>query len=232
MSNLIVAIDGPSASGKSTVSRKVAAILHCVYVDSGSFYRTLTWKALQSGVMGAEQESVLAVMRSMGVEYFLADGAVGMRVDRVDPGQAIRAESVRENVSVVSAIPGVRAWMVGQLRGLQRFGDLVMEGRDIGTVVFPQTPFKFFLDANPGERARRRHLELAQVEGRSDLGQVQESLLQRDKRDRTRATAPLKIAADAVVIDTTGITIDEVVRRIVEGVRRDRDDKTTTIPAD
>lgn len=219
MSKLIVAIDGPSASGKSTVSRTVAAALGCVYVDSGSYYRGLTWKVLQAGVSPQDGECVVRVMRAMRMELFLESGGVRFRIDEVDPGQAIRSNAVRESVSAVAAIPEVRDWMVELFRGMTRFGGIVMEGRDIGTVVFPETPHKFYLDADPAERARRRCQELQQQEGRAVIDDVLQSLSRRDTRDSQRAAAPLRVAADAVVIESTAMSIDDVVATIVKRVR-------------
>lgn len=219
MSSFIVAIDGPAASGKSTVSRKVAALLHGAHVDSGSLYRGLTWKCLQAGVSCRDEEAVVRIMRALRMDFFLDGGSVRFTIDGEDPGAGIRSEAVGEKVSAVAAMPRVRAWIVERLRDMSRFGSLVVEGRDIGTVVFPDTPFKFFLDADPGERARRRLGDLATGTGASSFSRVKTSLLRRDALDSGRATAPLARAADARVIDTTGLSIDEVVAVIVNTVR-------------
>lgn len=222
MSNFIVTIDGPSASGKSTVSKKVAALLDCVYVDSGSLYRGLTWKVIQSGVSSEEEDAVVKVMKAMRMAFFLDAGAVRFTIDKKDPGAGLWSETVRKHVSPVAAMPQVRAWMVHQLRGMRRFGDLVMDGRDIGTVVFPETPYKFYLDADIEERARRRHRELMMKHEKLDLNDVIQSLAQRDALDSGRQTAPLKKAPGAHVIETTTMTIDEVAARIVDVVRKER----------
>ncbi|MBM4155851.1 MAG: (d)CMP kinase [Lentisphaerae bacterium] len=216
---LQIAIDGPSASGKSTVSRRVAQVLGFVYVDSGMFYRTLTWKAVREGVPPGDAEAVVAWMHRCRWELSVADGAVRLALDGVDPGLEIRCEPVRERVSEVAAISEVRAFLVARLRETARFGSLVMEGRDIGTVVFPESPWKFYLDADPDERARRRALELEQMEGHADPSVVRDSLARRDQRDRTRKDAPLQIALNADVIDSTSMSVDEVVALIVARVR-------------
>ncbi len=218
-SNVVVAIDGPSASGKSTVARCVARELHFVYVDSGMFYRALTWALLRAGVSPYVPSAVIAALPEVQWDMDVVDGAVRVRVNGEDPGMALRTGLVHEAVADTAAIPEVRHSIVRLLRSTRRFGSLVMEGRDIGTVVFPETQFKFYLDADPVERARRRAKDLAELEGHADLQAVQASLERRDRRDRTRAEAPLQIALGAVVIDTTRLSIPEVTRRIVECVR-------------
>lgn len=220
MSTFIIAIDGPAASGKSTVSRRVAAALHGVHVDSGSLYRGLTWKLLRDGLSCRDEQAVLKMLASLRMEFFLAAGSVRFTIDGEDPGMEIRSERVAEQVSLVAAMPGVRAWIVERLRSMRQFGSLVMEGRDIGTVVFPYTPFKFFLDADPEERARRRLGDLAGAEGTPSFSKVKTSLLRRDALDSERAAAPLARAADALVIDTTSLSIDEVVAQIVSAARQ------------
>lgn len=215
MSNLIIAVDGPSASGKSTVSRKAAERLGCVYVDSGSFYRGLTWHILRLGLSSQDAPAVVRAMETMRMECFLDGNAVRFTIDGIDPGQALRSQSVREQVSAVAAIPAVRAWMVRHLQGMTRFGRLVMEGRDIGTVVFPDTKFKFYLAADLQERTRRRSLEIQAQEGKTDFNAVRNSLLRRDAADSGRSTAPLCIAEGAHVIDTTSMSVDDVVEYIV-----------------
>jgi cytidylate kinase len=214
-----VAIDGPSASGKSTVSRTVAAELGFTYVDSGALYRGITWKVWQDGVDATDAAAVIALLDRIEIEFFEESHAVRFRIDGVDPGQAIRSEPVVERVSDVAAIPEVRAYVVAKLQGMAGYGKVVMEGRDIGTVVFIDTPYKFYLDADPAERARRRHLEMTGTEAPADVHSVLDSLQRRDQKDTTRKTAPLQIAAGARVINTTSMSIDEVVRVIVSEIR-------------
>ena len=218
-SNRVVAIDGPSASGKSTVSKLVAKELAFTYVDSGELYRGMTWKAISAGVDIARTEQVIELMNAMRIEFFAQEKVVLFTLDGEDPIPQLRSEPVRENVADIAAIPEVRAFMVARLREMVRFGDIVMEGRDIGTVVFPATAFKFYLDANPEERARRRQAELAPVEGVRDVRQVLDSLQRRDRKDSTRKTAPLQIALGARIVDSTRMGIDEVVALIVADVR-------------
>jgi cytidylate kinase len=214
-----VAVDGPSASGKSTVSRRVAEELGFAYVDSGALYRGVTWKAVREAVDVKDAAAVIDLVERMDMDFYISDRVVGFTIDGDDPGQQIRSEPVRERVSDVAVIPEVRAFIVARLREMVRFGDLVMEGRDIGSVVFPDSRFKFYLDADPEERARRRHEELVAMEGKSNVDEVLHSLARRDQIDSTRKTAPLQIALGAHVVNTTAMAIDEVVAHIVGMVR-------------
>lgn len=215
----VIAIDGPSASGKSTVARKVAASLGYLYVDSGALYRGIAWRAAQLGCEVAKVGDVVAAMRRMKVEFFEEAGAIRYRIDGVEPRAEIRTERVSGLVSLVAAMPEVREQVTQWLRDMARFGDLVMEGRDIGTVVFPAADAKFYLDASPEERARRRHAELKPAGETKDVTGVLDSLKTRDQRDSGRKTAPLKLAPDAQVVDTTGLDIDQVVAEILRRLK-------------
>jgi CMP/dCMP kinase len=218
MSNRVVAIDGPSASGKSTVARKVAAKLGCLYVDSGAVYRAVTWMALQKG-LASDIPACKTLVEKLKFECFVKDGAVKFRMDGQELNSELRSDTVNENVSVISAIPEVRTRVVGWLRGMQEFGSLVIEGRDIGTAVFPQAEFKFYLDADPNERARRRSAEIAGSGRKTEVSAVRDSLGRRDKIDSSRKKDPLKIAPEAVVVDTTAMTIEDVADLIVGKTR-------------
>lgn len=224
----IIAIDGPAASGKSTVAREVAKRMNCIYVDSGALYRGVTWKMLQAGVCTKSPLLVLPALLKSKWKFEVRDHAVVFSIDDVEPGEALRDKDVREAVSDIAAIPGVRTFVVRKLRKLKKLGSLAMEGRDIGSVVFPKTPYKFYLDADPEERAKRRHAELV-AKGETEKAQeVLESLQRRDQKDSSRKTAPLKIADGAYVIDTSGHGIEEVTRilmnRIAE-LEKPRSDK-------
>ena len=216
----IVAVDGPSASGKSTVSRRTAQAVGFIYVDSGALYRGITWKCVKEGVDVKDSQAVTNLLIRMNMELVLKDGAVGYRIDGEDPGQEIRAEPVRERVADIAAQQSVRVYIVEKLRLMTKFGSLVMEGRDIGTVVFPDTPFKYYLDADPEERARRRAAEIKVQEGTEDVGAVLSSLRRRDQKDSSRATAPLQIALGAKIINSTGMTIEQVVDTIVVDLKK------------
>jgi cytidylate kinase len=208
---LIVAIDGPAASGKSTVSREAAKKLQFNYVDSGALYRGMTWKAVREGVDVKDAAAVVALMNQTQWDFFVEDKVVKFTIDEEDPTDHLRSEPVRERVADIAVIPEVRSFIVARLRETQAYGSLVMEGRDIGSVVFPDATFKYYLDADPEERARRRHKELVETEGKGDVEQVLNSLARRDKIDSTRKTAPLQIPLGAKVINTTGMTIEQVV---------------------
>lgn len=216
---IIIAIDGPSASGKSTVARESARALGFNYVDSGSFYRGITWKCLREGVSVEDPVAVLELMARTQLELVVEERAVKLTLDGEDPGAQVRAISVQERVSDVAAIPEVRQILVRLLRETARFGHLVMEGRDIGTVVFPDTPFKFYLDADPEERARRRYQEMARTADDTTVDRVLDSLRRRDQKDTTRKAAPLQIALGAHIIDSTSMEIEDVVKRVVADVR-------------
>jgi len=217
---IIVAVDGPSASGKSTVSRRAAQALGFVYVDSGAVYRGVTWKCVKEGVDVKDAQAVTNLLIRMNMELVLKDQAVGYLIDGEDPGQEIRAEPVRERVADIAAQQSVRVYIVEKLRLMTKFGSLVMEGRDIGTVVFPDTPYKYYLDADPEERARRRAAEIQQTEGAGDVSEVLSSLRRRDQKDSSRATAPLQIALGARIINSTGMSIDQVVDTIVSDLKK------------
>lgn len=218
-SPVCIAIDGPSASGKSTVARRVAETLGFNYVDSGAVYRGLTWMTIVQGVNPREAQAVVAMLGRIRYEHRPDGRSIGYALDGQVPGPALRSAEVAERVSEIAAIPEVRAFVVARLRECARFGSLVMEGRDIGTVVFPESPWKFYLDADPEERARRRLNDAASSEGRGDAAAVRDSLARRDQRDRTRASAPLQIALNARVIDSTRLDADEVAGIVVAAVR-------------
>jgi len=180
--NIVIAIDGTSASGKSTNARLVAQALSFIYVDTGAMYRTLAWYGLQKKVEVDDPKAVAALCRRWKTTLECVEQTVRLLVDGYYPVREIRTAAVSEAVAQVAAVPQVRRWMKEKQRECLRFGPLVMEGRDIGTNVFPETEFKFYLDASLHERAKRRAAE-----------GVQENLAARDQRDSQRADAPLMI---------------------------------------
>ncbi len=214
-----IAIDGPSASGKSTVSKGVATELGFIYVDSGALYRGVTWQALLKGVDPKNAEAVIDAMHNAEWDFFVQDGAAVFSVDGNVPVQELREKDVRESVADVAAIPEVRKFVVGSLQSLANFGSLVMEGRDIGTVVFPDSPYKFYLDADPEERAMRRYRELVAAGEDEKAHEVMESLKKRDQIDSTRKTDPLVVAPGAHVIDSTSMTLEEVIQTVTKAVK-------------
>ena len=215
-----IAIDGPSASGKSTVSKGVAKELGLIYVDSGALYRGVTWQALRKGADPKNPEAVAEAMHNAEWDFFVQDGAAVFSVDDTVPVQELREKDVREAVADVAAMPEVRRFVVENLQSLASFGSLVMEGRDIGTVVFPDSPYKFYLDADPEERAMRRYRELVAAGEDEKAHEVMESLKRRDQIDSTRKIDPLVIASDACVIDSTSMTLEDVIRAVIETVGR------------
>lgn len=212
---ICIAIDGPAASGKSTVARLSAQRLGYNYVDSGSFYRGLTWKCLRDNTDIGRPEAVVDLLSRVSWDLFQRNGQVGFLIDGEEPGEQIRSKPVQERVSDIAAIPEVRTFIVEKLRAAALFGHLVMEGRDIGTVVFPESPFKFYLDADPEERARRRFKELEKSGSYDNAGAVLDSLKRRDHKDSTRSTAPLQIALGARIIDSTSMAPEAVVEIVI-----------------
>lgn len=211
----VVAIDGPAASGKSTVAKKVAKGLGWLYVDSGALYRAVAWKVSGEGLDSSDAGAVAALADQTEMTFSVKDGVVSYAIDGVNPGDEIRRKPVNDIVSAVAAVPRVRERVVSWLREMLKLGSLVMEGRDIGTAVFPDARWKFYLNASEEERARRRHQEMEQKGMGEALKEVRRSIQNRDSIDSTRAKDPLKIAAGAFVIDSTGMEADGVASLIL-----------------
>ena len=213
MENIVIAIDGTSASGKSTNAKLVARALDCVYVDTGAMYRTLAWYCLKNGVDVQDAKAVAALCRKWKTKLQCVDSggsrAVRLFVDGHFPETEIRTAEVSAAVPHVAAVPKVREWMVKRQRECLQFGNLVMEGRDIGTNVFPETDFKFYLDAKLEERSRRRAAD-----------GVRENLAVRDQRDSQRAVAPLMIPLGAMVINNSNLTSEQTSGLIIAEVRK------------
>ena len=209
--DVVVAIDGPSGSGKSSTSRGVAARLGLRYLDTGAMFRAMTWWMLQAGVDVHDPEAVTARVDEADVVSGTDPLAPTITVDGTDVGVAIRTAAVTGAVSPVSTVPAVRARLLQLQRDVIGEGGIVVEGRDIGSVVWPDAPVKVYLTADPAARALRRAAE----EGGSDLTVTEASLLARDRIDSSRATAPLTMPNGAVHIDTTPYTLDEVIDQVV-----------------
>jgi CMP/dCMP kinase len=213
---LIIAIDGPSGVGKGTVARAIAAALRYRHVDTGAMYRGVAWRAVQDSIPFEDEAALGDLAERIAVDA--SDRTV--TVDGIDITAAIRTPEIDRGASRVARVPRVRTALVEQQRALGAGGGVVMEGRDIGTVVFPNADVKVYLDASAEERARRR-LNDAAHQGSRDMEQVATEMAARDRSDRTRSVAPLMAASDAHVIDTTGVAIDEVVGKVlavVEGL--------------
>ena len=212
----VIAIDGPSGAGKGTVARAVAKALDCRHVDTGAMYRAVAWRVLQQG-RALDDEPAVAAVASGAV--FTLDGA-RITIDGRDVSRAIRTPAMDTAAAAVARLPRVRAALVAHQRGLAGAGSVVMEGRDIGTIVFPDAPVKIYLDASPEERAARRARDPAhRLPQGAGLAEVARALDERDRQDRTRRASPLEQAPDAVRIDTTGLPIGAVVRRVMAVIR-------------
>ena len=212
----VIAIDGPSGVGKGTVARALAAALGYRHVDTGAMYRAVAWRAQQLGLDLDDEDAVLAVAQAALIE---ADGS-RVVIDGTDVSAAIRTPDIDRATTRVARLPRVRAELVARQRALAEQGPLVMEGRDIGTVVFPAAAVKIYLDASADERARRRAHDPAHSAAQTqDLARIAEAMQRRDENDRTRQASPLSIAADATVVDTTGIPASRVVDQVLAIVR-------------
>ena len=207
--NIVIAIDGTSASGKSTNAKLVAEALDFIYVNTGAMYRTLAWYCLVKRVDVHDPKAVAALCRKWKTSLDCVDREVRLLVDSYYPDKEIRTVPVTEAVSHVAAVPKVREWMKQKQRECAKFGNLVMEGRDIGSNVFPETDYKFYLDASLDERAKRRAAE-----------GIQENLAARDRRDSQRAADPLMIALGATVINNSCMTPEETSRLILDNVKK------------
>jgi cytidylate kinase len=220
---IVVAIDGPAGSGKSSTAKAVAAEMGYRYLDSGAFYRAITLAALEARIPPERwPELTVEELRALGVEWTAAPDGFRMRVGGRDATEAIRSSEVNAHVSRMAAVPAVRDWLLSALRTAGEEGGLVADGRDIGTVVFPDAELKIFLVCDPAERARRRLREQGLAEpDAADVAAESARLGSRDTQDSTRAVAPLLRAADAVQLDTTTLDFETQVRAITR-LARDR----------
>lgn len=217
--SFVVAIDGPAASGKSTTARLVAERLGFLYLDTGAMYRAVTWKAQAAGVSADDPEGLAALVRATRLALEPGPDGVRIRVDGEDVTERIRAPEISRGVSAVASVPAVRRRMVEIQREVAHGARCVVEGRDIGTVVFPEAPVKIFLEASLEERAVRRQEELLRSGIRQALDELREDIARRDRADSEREDSPLRRADDAVGLDTTGLTIEEQVEEVLCVVR-------------
>ncbi len=206
---IVITIDGASASGKSTNAKLIAKRLGYVYVDTGAMYRTLAWQCMEKNVDPQDESAVRELCQKWNTALVFENGYVRLQVDGVCPEAEIRTAEISAIVSHIAAVATVRDWMKARQRECVQFGNLVMEGRDIGSNIFPESEFKFYLDASPEERQARRAAD-----------GVKEDLVERDRRDSTRIAAPLVIPDGAVLINNSGETPEETSSRIIAEVER------------
>jgi cytidylate kinase len=214
---VIVAIDGPAGAGKSTIARRIADRLGFVYINTGAMYRAVALWALRNGTDLTDIHRLEKLAEAAQIDFSVGDGRV--RLNGEDVTEAIFTPEVSAAASKVSAVPGVRRALIPLQRGIAATSSVVMEGRDIGSIIFPEAQVKIFLDASPEERARRRAAEMEARGGRVAVAAVAADMRDRDTRDRERQEAPLVQAPDAVLLDTTALSPDEVEERILQLVR-------------
>ncbi|KPK40879.1 MAG: hypothetical protein AMJ65_10300 [Phycisphaerae bacterium SG8_4] len=220
MSDLIVTIDGPAASGKSTVARLLADKLDASFLDTGAMYRAVTLAAMQAGVDLNDQRKLLEIVQKCKFQFSAEAGKTAVCIDNTDVTEQIRDPEVTSNARYIAGEPTVRAELVRMQRQFAAARQkIVTEGRDQGTVAFADADVKFFLTADAGERARRRQADLGGKDNDQSLEQIQKAIEERDRSDESRAVGPLKPADDAIVVDTTDLSIDQVVEKLLALVK-------------
>jgi len=222
MSSSVIAIDGPAASGKSTAAKNLAKELGIPYINTGSLYRAIAWKTIRLGVGFSDEEAVCAMLKNTTVRY--APPAPGanpeIEIDGTFPGEELRKSEVAGGASSVAVLPGVRSWTMGIQRDAAKHSMIVMEGRDIGTAVFPDARYKFFLTASPRVRALRRLAQDGETPDGATVESVAAQIAERDLRDSQRATAPLRQAEDAILVDSSDMTAEEVLAFMLSKIRK------------
>ncbi len=216
----VIAVDGPAASGKSTLARNLAERLGVLYVNTGSLYRAVALKTLRLGIPAKDAAALSAMLAETSLRYAKdAEGKLDIELDGTFPGQALRSAEVARAASDVATVPEVRAWTLEIQRETAKENTIVMEGRDIGTVVFPDAKYKFFLSASPLARAKRRLAQDGETLDGATLESVAAEIATRDKQDSERAVAPLKQAADAIAVDNSDWTIEQTLDYICNQIR-------------
>ncbi len=216
MANLVITIDGPAASGKSTVAGLVAERLGAAFLDTGAMYRAVTLAAMRAGVDLTDEKKLLEVLESTDIKFSLKTNKVTAAIDGADVTEHLRRPEVTANARYIAAAPKIREKLVRMQRQIAaQHQKIVTEGRDQGTVAFADADVKFYLTAEPAERARRRQTELQAKGTAQEPGDVQKAIVQRDRSDEARAAGPMKPASDAIIIDTTKLSVEKVVQKIL-----------------
>lgn len=219
MKYISVAIDGPSGAGKSTVARAAAAKLGYVYVDTGAMYRSIGLAVCRKGIAGEDTEGIKATLPGIDIRLTYQDGAQRVLLNGEDVSEVIRTPEISYYASKVSAVPEVRQFLLETQRNMAKNGNILMDGRDIGTVILPDAPVKIFLTASAQARAERRYKELVDKGQQVTMDGILHDINERDKQDMTRAVAPLKQADDAVLLDTSELTLDESIEAVLRIIR-------------
>jgi cytidylate kinase len=220
VSALIIAIDGPSAAGKSTLAKRLAKDLGFTYLDTGGMYRALALKVLREGIDIGNDGALTELIGRTAIDLVVTEGKLKVLLDGEDVSHEIRTPEVSQMASKASTLEVVRRWMLVLQRGFGRRGNVVAEGRDIGTVVFPDAEVKIYLDASAQERARRRVEELRQAGRQVSLDETLREMWERDKRDSERDLAPLRKADDAIAIDSTSVDAEALAQRVMQQIRK------------
>ncbi len=213
---ITVSIDGPAGSGKSTTARLVAQKLKCLYIDTGAMYRAVTFRVLSLGVNPHDEKTFVEVVRNSDIKFVNKKGELAILLNKKDVTKEIRSVRVTQHVSLISSYRGVREHLVALQREMAENSNIVCEGRDIGTVVFPNADIKVYLDCSIEERAKRRLLDLQRAHVRKTLEELKEDIRKRDTMDSEREFSPLRIPDGAEIIDTANITIQEQVERVLD----------------
>jgi len=215
----VIAIDGPSGAGKSSVSKSVGKKLGFKHVDSGALYRIMTWQCLENGIDTSDPAAVAAFSQTVEVDFIPTEDAITYRVGGEEPGNRIRTPEINRHASPVATVKEVRDKVTAWLQSMTRFGDIIVEGRDITTAVFPDSRARFYLDASAEARAERRRKEEVQKGiANQSVDEVKKSLLARDKIDSSRKHAPLRKADGALLVDSTDLTLDEVIQTVIDSL--------------
>jgi cytidylate kinase len=215
----VITIDGPGGTGKGTVSLLLAQELAWHYLDSGTLYRVLAYAAVQQGISLQNEDALAELANSLPIQFIIHDRVVKASWNDQDISEPIRSESCSQAASTIAILPMVREGLLSRQRAFRKWPGLVTDGRDMGTIIFPDAPLKFFLTASQEERARRRYQQLKTKGIHASLETVLQDLMQRDSRDTERSVAPLKPAPDAMVIDTTRLTVEQVLEILLQKVK-------------